>query len=133
MTGDSSSPASVVKAFMDAMERLDFDAALMNVADDLEYVNGPNAPVRGPAGVRAELGPAFAPVLENRFIIGRQAIAGNTVFLERLDRHRIAEGWFELPVTGVFEVHGGKITYWRDYFNLATFVDGMTQLLQGKQ
>ena len=29
-------------------------------------------------------------------------------------------GWRELPVNSVFEVDGGKITVWRDYFDLAT-------------
>ncbi|MFN7399070.1 MAG: limonene-1,2-epoxide hydrolase family protein [Sandaracinobacter sp.] len=40
----------------------------------------------------------------------------------RLDRHRLATGWVELPVTGVYEVHDGRITYWRDYFDLATIM-----------
>jgi limonene-1,2-epoxide hydrolase len=116
---------------MNAMEKMDFDAGLAHVAADCEYINGPNPPVRGPEGVRAELAPFFAPILENQFIIRRRAVAGNTVFIERLDRHRIPQGWFELPVTGVFEVQNAKIVYWREYFNLATVVDGMTRLMQG--
>jgi limonene-1,2-epoxide hydrolase len=131
MTGDSKNPANVVKAYMAAMEKMDFDAGLVHVAEECEYINGPNPPVRGPKGVRGELAPFFAPVLENQFIVRRQAVAGNTVFIERLDRHRIKEGWFELPVTGVFEVKEGKIVYWREYFNLATVVEGMTRLMQG--
>lgn len=46
------------------------------------------------------------------------AVAG--AFLERLDRHRLAHGWREMPVNRVFEVHHGKITVWRDSFDLAT-------------
>jgi limonene-1,2-epoxide hydrolase len=42
------------------------------------------------------------------------------VFFERLDRHRLDFGWRELAVNSVFEVHDGKITVWRDYFDLAT-------------
>jgi len=131
MSSDPGNPTNVVKRYMDAMEKMDFDAGLAYVADDCEYINGPNPPARGPEGVRGELAPFFAPILENQFIIRRQAVAGNTVFIERLDRHRIKEGWFELPVTGVFEVKNGKIVYWREYFNLATVVDGMTRLMQG--
>jgi limonene-1,2-epoxide hydrolase len=130
MTVDSRNPENVVKRYLAAMEKMDFDAGLAHVADDCEYINGPNAPVRGPEGVRAELAPFFAPVLENQFIVRRQAVAGNTVFVERLDRHRLPQGWFELPVTGVFEVKNEKIVYWREYFNLATVVDGMTKLMQ---
>jgi len=130
MTSDSKNPAHVVASYMDAMENMDFDAGLLYVADECEYINGPNAPTRGPEGVRGELAPFFAPILENQFIIRRQAVAGDTVFIERLDRHRIEHGWFELPVTGVFEVKNGKIVYWREYFNLATVVEGMTRLRQ---
>jgi limonene-1,2-epoxide hydrolase len=48
------------------------------------------------------------------------------VFIERLDRHRLASGWIELPVTGVFEVHGGRITMWHDYFDVATIQNQMS-------
>ena len=34
----------------------------------------------------------------------------------------LADKWVELPVTGVFEVHDGLITYWRDYFDAATIL-----------
>jgi len=122
--------SDTVKGFNDAMEKMDFDTALAYVADDLEYSNGPNPPVKGPSGVRSELRPFFSPILENKFIIRRQAVAGNVVFIERLDRHRIVQGWFELPVTGVYEVRDGKIAYWRDYFDRPTIVDAMTKLMQ---
>jgi limonene-1,2-epoxide hydrolase len=131
MAATTTRPEDVVQAFLTAMERMDYDAGLAHVASDVEYINGPNAPRRGHQGIRAELEPFFAPIVENRFVVQRQATAGNVVFMERLDRHRIPQGWFELPVTGIFEVRGNKITYWREYFNLATVVDGMTQLMEG--
>jgi limonene-1,2-epoxide hydrolase len=46
------------------------------------------------------------------------------VFVERLDRHRSPHGWWELPVTGVFEVRDGLIAVWREYFDLATMQKG---------
>ena len=59
----------------------------------------------------------------------RKLSEGNLVVLERLDRHRIPQGWFELPVTGVFEVKDGKITYWREYFDVATIRTAMEELM----
>lgn len=53
--------------------------------------------------------------------------AGNAAFMERLDRHRVAQGWFELPVTGVYEVRDGRIVYWRDCFDKQTVVGGMSR------
>jgi limonene-1,2-epoxide hydrolase len=122
MSQSPKSPLDVVRAFNAAMTKLDFDAALKYVADDCEYTNIPLATVRGPAGVRAVLGPFFAPTLENEFIVLREATNGPVVFLERLDRHRLATGWVELPVTGVYEVRDGRITLWRDYFDAATIL-----------
>lgn len=130
MSTMSVSPESVVSAFLVAMERMDYDAGLAFVDPEVEYINGPKAPLRGPQGIRQELEPFFAPIIENQFIVQRKATAGNVVFVERLDRHRIPQGWFELPVTGVFEVRDGKIVYWREYFNLATVVDDMTALMR---
>jgi len=117
------SPTETVRQFLSAMERLDYDAGLALVAPGCTYINPPPlGAVEGPAGIRAVLEPFFAPTLENDFQILREASAGAVVFLERLDRHRLADKWVELPVTGVFEVHGGKITYWRDYFDAATIL-----------
>lgn len=116
-------PLDTVKAFMGAMEPLDYDTASTFLSDDCEYTNPPPlGTVRGPAGMRAVLEPFFAPTLENEFRVIRGATDGPIVILERLDRHRLATGWVELPVTGVYEVHDGKITYWRDYFDLATIM-----------
>jgi len=116
-------PAETVRQFLKAMELLDYDAGLTLVADDCAYINPPplNA-VQGPAGVRAVLEPFFAPTLENEFKILRESSSGGVVFMERLDRHRLADKWVELPVTGVFEVRDGKITYWRDYFDAETIL-----------
>jgi limonene-1,2-epoxide hydrolase len=113
-------PAELVAAFLDAFAAMDFDTALRFLADDVEYTNVPIGTVHGHSGVREVLGPFFSPIHENEFIILRRAASGAVVFLERLDRHLLDHGWRELPVNSVFEVHDGKITVWRDYFDLLT-------------
>ena len=115
-------PMEVVKAFFSAMSTLDYDTALSYVSDTCEYDNKPmpDARVFGPAGIRAVLEPFFAPTIENEFVILHESASGPVVFIERLDRHRLSQGWLELPVIGVFEVHDGHITLWRDYFDLST-------------
>jgi limonene-1,2-epoxide hydrolase len=110
------------------METLDYDMALSYVSDACEYENlpMPGTKVIGPAGIRAVLEPFFASTIENEFIILREAAQGPVVFLERLDRHLVQSGWFELPVCGVMEVHNGRITLWREYFNLPTIAPMLT-------
>lgn len=120
--------AKTPAAFLDAMARKDYDAGLVYVADDCLYENLPMGQATGPAGVRAVLEPFFAPVLENDLKVLRQAAEGPLVFLERLDRHRLADRWVELPVTGVFEVRDGKIAVWREYFDLATLMTAWPEL-----
>jgi limonene-1,2-epoxide hydrolase len=116
----SNEPIDIVRTFMAAMAELDYDRALLLVADDVVYTNIPMGTVHGPAGIRSVLEPFFAPTLENEWIISTAIADGPIVFLERLDRHRLPNGWAELPVAGVFEVHDGLITTWRDYFDMAT-------------
>ena len=129
MTAAPSSPIDLVRQFMKLMEPLNYDAALKLVSDDCEYTNPPPiGTVNGPAGIRAVLEPFFGPTLENEFRVLRAAASGPIVFLERLDRHLFGDKWVELPVTGVFEVHDGLITYWRDYFDAPTI---MSQLPGG--
>jgi limonene-1,2-epoxide hydrolase len=120
MTEQTTEPAELVAGFLEAFAAMDFDAALRFLSEDVEYTNVPMGTVRGHSGVREVLGPFFAPIKENEFIILRRAASGAVVFFERLDRHLLDHGWRELPVNSVFEVHDGKITVWRDYFDLMT-------------
>lgn len=117
-----SAPLDVANAFMSAVAVKDYDTALRYIADDCEYENMPMGKARSPEGVRGVLEPFFAPTLENELIILRSVSEGPLAFTERLDRHRLETGWVELPVTGVWEVHDGKITVWREYFDLATIM-----------
>ena len=119
----SSTPLEIVRRFMTLMEPLNYDEALKLISDNCEYINPPPlGTVVGPAGVRAVLEPFFGPTKENEFRVLREATAGPVVFLERLDRHLFGDKWVELPVTGVYEVHEGLITYWRDYFDAPTIL-----------
>lgn len=123
MTDISRQSIEVVRSFLKAMEPLDYDTALALVAPSCVYINPPPiGEVIGPQGIRAVLKPFFSPTLENEFKILRESASGGIVFLERLDRHRLKDKWVELPVTGVFEVKEGLITYWRDYFDAATIL-----------
>jgi limonene-1,2-epoxide hydrolase len=131
MAQEAITPLETVKRFMIEVERMDFDAATSYLAESFEYIPGPVQPVAlGAQGFREALEPFFAPIEENEIGILRESANGGTVFLERLDRHRIPQGWFELPVTGVYEVEDGKITFMRDYYDLATIQNAMQALME---
>jgi limonene-1,2-epoxide hydrolase len=55
---------------------------------------------------------------------------GNTVLTERIDHLLGADGQpaMSLAVMGIFDVEGGKITGWRDYFDTAGTASGKPSL-----
>lgn len=55
------------------------------------------------------------------------AASGGTVLTERVDNCEINGRTIGFEVVGVFDVDsGGRITRWRDYYDLPTFVEQMT-------
>ena len=119
----SATPLEIVRQFMTLMEPLNYDEALKLVSANCEYTNPPPlGTVYGPAGVRAVLEPFFGPTKENEFRVLREAGAGQVVILERIDRLLLGDIWVVLAVSGVFDVHVGLITYWRDYFDAPTIL-----------
>jgi limonene-1,2-epoxide hydrolase len=135
MSATSSSPTSpeaTVDEFIRRVVALDLDGACELVSDDLEYDNVPVGKNHGPDGLKTFLGMMVSGFAEVQFVIHRQVAAGSTVMNERTDRFRLGEQWIDLPVAGVFEVNGeGKISLWRDYFDMATFTNEMTRVTAG--
>jgi limonene-1,2-epoxide hydrolase len=113
--------SETVTAFVQAIERKDLDAALAMVAGDCEYDNVPLGKVHGRQAMREALEPMIGAASSIEWIVHRQAAEGPLVFNERLDRFEMPFGWIEVPVSGVFEVHDGLITLWRDYFDEGTY------------
>lgn len=121
-------PTETVNAFIAAIERKDVEAAVALVSDDVSYENMPMQPIVGPAAMAATLEMFLAPASEVDWPVLRQFEVGNVVVNERLDRFKIGDGWLELPIAGVFEVVDGKISLWRDYFDMATYSSQMAEL-----
>jgi limonene-1,2-epoxide hydrolase len=125
-------PTEVVARFIEAIERKDVDAAVAMTAPGISYENMPITPIVGHEGLAATLRSFLDPVDQVEWRILRELASGSTVVNERLDRFRIGNGWLELPVAGVFEVDGdGKLTLWRDYFDMGTYVRQLTELTGG--
>ncbi len=121
-------PEALFGAFIERIEALDLDGACALVTDDVEYDNVPIGKSFGPDGIKAVLGPMLGPIEEVRFEVLRQVAVGPLVMNERVDRFRAGERWLELPVAGVFEVTGGKISLWRDFFDMRSFEEQLQGL-----
>ena len=112
----------VVNSFIAAIDRKDCEAAKGLVADDCYYDNVPIGHMRG----RDKMFEFLAPFLNSKgavkFEIVRQTATGNIVMNERIDRFVMKGREIALPVSGVFEINDGKITFWRDYFDNGMFM-----------
>ena len=108
----------LVGAFIGAIERGDVDGALGYLSDDCEYDNVPMSKAIGHEEIRNTLAMFVSADNPAEFKILRQATTGDVVMNERIDSLKVAGKSVEIKVAGVWEVHGGKITLWRDYFDM---------------
>jgi len=125
-------PADVVHELVAFVEAKDVDAALDLLADDVSYENMPMDPIVGKDAVGEVLRSFLEPAASVEWRVLREFTSGQVVFNERLDRFQIGDGWLELPVAGFFEVtDGGRISLWRDYFDMSSYVTQLTALAAG--
>ncbi len=111
----------LVTAFCRAWSGRDVDELLGYFSEDAVYHNMPMPPIQGKPAIRAILQQIIAPAAWIEWEMLNIAEAGGVVFTERVDRFQMGERKVELPVAGVFEIEGGKIRAWRDYFDMAAW------------
>jgi limonene-1,2-epoxide hydrolase len=114
---------AIVKDFCAAFERGDVDELLGFLADDCLYHNIPLEPAVGHAAIRGMFDMFLGMATKIVFEVHHVATTGNVVLTERTDHFDLASGKkASLPVMGTFEVgDDGKITAWRDYFDMQQF------------
>jgi limonene-1,2-epoxide hydrolase len=119
-------PEQIVRRFCEVAERRDSAALAAFFSDDAVYHNIPIDPVQGPEAIRKMLDGFLAPATHCSFELRALAVNGNQVLTERVDRFTINGKDIALPVMGIFELRAdGKISAWRDYFDLAQFTKQM--------
>ena len=109
--------ARVVEGFLTALQDADYDAADAALDDNLVYENVGLPKIHGRATAmklfrRMDGRAAF----EVKF--HRVAADGSAVLTERTDALIFGPLRVQFWVCGVFEVHDGRITLWRDYFDV---------------
>jgi limonene-1,2-epoxide hydrolase len=114
---DISSNPQTVETFLYALRDEDFDTAEALAAENLVWQNVGLPTVRGRDRVMKML-----RALEGRggfeVKFHRIAAEGNAVLTERTDALVFGPLRFQFWVCGVFELHDGQITLWRDYFDV---------------
>jgi limonene-1,2-epoxide hydrolase len=116
----------IIRDFIAAWSRLDPEELSGYFAEDGVYHNMPTGPVKGRENVRQMIAGFIGAWTETQWDILHLVSAGDVVIAGRLDRTKAGEKAVDLPCTGVFELEGGKIKVWRDYFDLGTYAKAMS-------
>jgi limonene-1,2-epoxide hydrolase len=97
--------------------------------EDAVYHNIPQDPVTGRENIATTIASVLRPgppgIESIDFRLVNIAANGPVVLTERVDVFTLAGKSFELPVMGTFEISDGKISAWRDYFDLNQFISRM--------
>ena len=124
------SPIELVRSFCAAWSD-DLGAAELAAffTEDAVYQNIPLAPVTGKAAIADNIASVLRPgppgIESIDFRVINIAANGPIVLTERVDVFKLPGKSFELQVMGTFEVNEGKISAWRDYFDMNQFTSRM--------
>ena len=114
------SKTQTVTDFIDAWNRMDWEAVEAAMTEDVVYHNIPLPPAKGRIAAMKVVH-SIAPESVDWKIL-HIAEQGDAVLTERVDNFVAAGGKsISLPVMGIFEIEDGRIRAWRDYFDLATY------------
>jgi len=113
----------IITDFINAWSTLDTETVVAYFAEDGTYHNMMLPPVTGHDALREFIGGFMANWTKTDWDILNIMADGNVVMAERLDRTKMGDAGVDLPCTGVFIMENGKIKTWRDYFDLATFLN----------
>lgn len=113
-----------VSAFIAHLNAMRFDDAWALLSSDVVYHDIPSTPIVGPEAIARMIGRIPMQAIDS--IVHHMAEHDGTVLNERTDRFHLKDGrWVELRVMGSFEVIDGRITAWRDYFDLGQWAKAL--------
>ncbi|ACG77142.1 conserved hypothetical protein [Phenylobacterium zucineum HLK1] len=122
---DMDANEAVIRDFIEAWSRLDPEELAGFFAEDGVYHNMPTGPVKGREQVKAFIAGFVRGWTATEWDLLNIVARGDVVIAERLDRTKVGETPIDLPCCGVFEMEGGKIKVWRDYFDLSTYIKAL--------
>jgi limonene-1,2-epoxide hydrolase len=125
--GEAEEAERVVRDFCAAFEKHDAEALRSFFTEDVVYHNVPMDPAVGIDAAIAFVDGFFAMCESMVIDTLHLAVRDDVVLTERVDTFTIGQKVASLPVMGAFQIRDGKISAWRDYFDMAQ----ITKMLSG--
>jgi limonene-1,2-epoxide hydrolase len=125
--GTEETAEQVVRDLCDGVGKSDAEALRQFFTDDVVYHNIPMDPAIGIDAAIAVIDGFFAMSESLKIEILHLAVRENVVLTERIDTFTVGKIVAPLPVMGTFEIRDGKISAWRDYFDMGQ----ITKMLSG--
>jgi limonene-1,2-epoxide hydrolase len=116
----------LVRDFCATFEKHDAEALRPFFTDDVVYHNIPMDPAVGVDDAVAFIAGFFAMCESMLIETLHLAVRGNVVLTERVDTFTVGHIVAPLPVMGTFEIRDGKISAWRDYFDLTQITKALS-------
>jgi limonene-1,2-epoxide hydrolase len=110
-----------IRTFLEACVRADPDEFAAFFTEDAVWWNAPWGPVVGRAAIRETLRRGAQRMIALPWEIRHIAADGDRVFTERVDHFMVGNTPINVPSMGIFELRDGKISAWRDYWDLRQF------------
>jgi limonene-1,2-epoxide hydrolase len=125
-------PVRIVEAFLYALRDKNWDAFASAMDDNIVYHNVGTPIINGRRQSVKFLRRMFdRPSAGFEVKIHRIAVEGTSVLTERTDVMVFGPYRMHFWVCGVFEVHNGKITLWRDYFDIFDMIKAAARGVAG--
>jgi limonene-1,2-epoxide hydrolase len=117
----------IVREFCDSFDGRDAESLRHYFTDDVVYHNIPLDPAVGIDATIAFIDAFFGMCDTMTIETVHLAVRDDHVLTERIDTFTVGDVVAPLPVMGTFVVRDGKISAWRDYFDLGQ----ITAMLSG--
>jgi limonene-1,2-epoxide hydrolase len=119
---DNEANDALVREFLVKWAQRDTDWLVAICTEDAVWHHRPLEPIVGREAIRSFC-ERFKDVPGGPYEILAQVASERLVMNERLDQVTVGDKLLSLPACGVFDIEGGRITGWRDYFDTSGLIE----------
>ncbi|MCU1502290.1 MAG: limA [Ilumatobacteraceae bacterium] len=122
----------LVEEFVEAWHARDLARIVGFLAPDIEYHNIPLEPVFGIEATTAALAHLLGMITDLRWdVLNMAETADGTVLYEKIENYEINGSWVALRCMITLEFTADKISRWRAYFDLRSWLAEMRRVGEG--